>query len=261
MFLTIRKQSIPSTPNLCHNFIAQSKYVNFQGLNNSIYRVQCIKEDKNNLNSQQPGSQKVEKAMKGEAVQSKFSMRDIPKEYQRIARRSARKAKFKAVAQKSQSISVVQELTAEELQDQPKVCSQAINLGLQQFEKGNYQQAIEYFTVALELPGNGAYRFANSIREYSCPSEGEEQAALYNLTCSYAKLKQIDSALICLEALLEAGYDDFEQIRSDPDLYILKGKQQFNEIIGKFDTPQNFVGKLFGGKKKDEDTNQPWLQW
>lgn len=61
------------------------------------------------------------------------------------------------------------------------------------------------FNLALELPGNGAYRMATSPREYSCPSDAEENAALYNMACCYAQLGQVSAAMTCLEAVLENG--------------------------------------------------------
>lgn len=33
-------------------------------------------------------------------------------------------------------------------------------------------------------------RLSGSVREYSCPSEGEENAALYNMACCWAALGQ-----------------------------------------------------------------------
>jgi hypothetical protein len=51
-------------------------------------------------------------------------------------------------------------------------------------------QAIAMFNLALELPGNGAYRMPGSPREYSCPSDAEETAALYNMACCYSALGQ-----------------------------------------------------------------------
>eukprot|EP01024_Parvocaulis_polyphysoides_P060491 TRINITY_DN6606_c0_g2_i3.p1 TRINITY_DN6606_c0_g2~~TRINITY_DN6606_c0_g2_i3.p1 ORF type:complete len:283 (+),score=43.13 TRINITY_DN6606_c0_g2_i3:321-1169(+) len=193
----------------------------------------------------------------------KISINDIPQEYQRLAKKSAKRAQNSAaktskLTSQTQSSDSEQSTTTNQKYS-PKMCSEAISLGLQQFEKQNYYEAIELFTVSLELPGNGAYRFADSVREYSCPSDGEEQAALYNLTCCYAKLQQSEAALICLEGLLESGFEDFQQLRNDPDLKSIQGKQ-FNEIVSKFDTPQNFVGKLFGGKKDKED-KQPGLLW
>ena len=61
------------------------------------------------------------------------------------------------------------------------------------------------FNLALELPGNGAYRLPGSPREYSCPSDAEEQAAMYNMACAYCGMGQKEAALTCVEAALEAG--------------------------------------------------------
>lgn len=41
---------------------------------------------------------------------------------------------------------------------------------------------------AAQLPGSGVMRLSGSVREYSCASEGEENAALYNMACCWARL-------------------------------------------------------------------------
>jgi hypothetical protein len=48
----------------------------------------------------------------------------------------------------------------------PKRCKQAIDAGLELFQQAKYQDAINMFNMALELPGNGAYRTTGSPREY-----------------------------------------------------------------------------------------------
>jgi len=48
----------------------------------------------------------------------------------------------------------------------PKNCKQAIDKGLELFQAKKFQEAIDMFNVALELPGNGAYRLAGSVREF-----------------------------------------------------------------------------------------------
>ena len=58
---------------------------------------------------------------------------------------------------------------------------------------------------------------------YSCASEGEEMAALYNLACAYSALGQREAALAALEGAFEAGFEDYKTCRSDPDLSILQG--------------------------------------
>lgn len=62
-------------------------------------------------------------------------------------------------------------------------------------------------------------------RVVRCPSDGEEQAALYNMACAYAALRQRDSALACLEGAFEAGLSDFAAVRSDPDLDAVRGPE------------------------------------
>jgi hypothetical protein len=39
----------------------------------------------------------------------------------------------------------------------------------------------------------------------SCPSDAEENAALFNMSCAYVQLGQSSSALTCLEAVLDNG--------------------------------------------------------
>ena len=70
------------------------------------------------------------------------------------------------------------------------------------------------------------------MREISCPSDGEEQAALYNMACSYARLGQREAALTCLEAVLESGFSDTSALRKDPDLEGLRGRE-FDELLGR----------------------------
>lgn len=42
----------------------------------------------------------------------------------------------------------------------PKMCGDAIQQGLEEFNKGNYDRALDLFTSALELPGNGFMRMS-----------------------------------------------------------------------------------------------------
>lgn len=68
-------------------------------------------------------------------------------------------------------------------------------------------------------------RLAGSPKEYSCASEGEENAALYNMACCWAALGQRASALTVLEALLDNNFADYAAIRADPDLAPLRGPE------------------------------------
>lgn len=48
----------------------------------------------------------------------------------------------------------------------PKTSSEAIRTGIEMLKAGKPEEAIALFQLALELPGNGAMRFAGTVREY-----------------------------------------------------------------------------------------------
>lgn len=68
----------------------------------------------------------------------------------------------------------------------------------------------------------------------SCPSDAEESAALYNMACAYAQQGQGASALTCIEAILENGFNDFKTLRTDPDLAPARGPA-FDALVGRYD--------------------------
>ncbi|BDA46384.1 probable protein MET1, chloroplastic at C-terminar half [Coccomyxa sp. Obi] len=137
----------------------------------------------------------------------------------------------------------------------PQSSSEAIQRGIEELKAGRPNEAIELFQAALELPGNGCMRFAGTVREYRCASEGEEQAALYNMACAYAALRQTESALTCLEGAFEAGLSDYAAVRSDPDLDAVRGPE-LDKLVSKYD---NLLAKVF--KKRRDDADKPWLGW
>lgn len=54
-------------------------------------------------------------------------------------------------------------VTAAVDQDPPKRCSEAIHRGLAEFQAGDFNAAIDSFTLALELPGKGSMRMAGAL--------------------------------------------------------------------------------------------------
>lgn len=92
-----------------------------------------------------------------------------------------------------------------------------------------------------------------NLSHCSCASEGEEIAALYNLACAYAALRQSDAALAALEGAFEAGFQDYNTCRSDPDLRNLQGSKLDMLIAEKQGTSKgggfwNPLQKLWKGK-------------
>lgn len=111
-------------------------------------------------------------------------------------------------------------------------CRQAIDAGLDKYQSGDYNGALELFQLALELPGNGFMRMEGSPKEYACASEGEENSCLYNMACCWVKMNKPAAALTCIEALLENNFDEFQTIRTDPDLAPLRGGE-LDKLLGK----------------------------
>ncbi|KAL0417404.1 UNVERIFIED_CONTAM: protein MET1, chloroplastic [Sesamum radiatum] len=74
--------------------------------------------------------------------------------------------------------------------------------GLQLYKIGKYEEALEKFESILG----------------SKPEANEAAVASYNVACCYAKLNQIQAGLSALEDAMEAGFEDFKRIRTDPDL-------------------------------------------
>ena len=68
-----------------------------------------------------------------------------------------------------------------------------------------------------------ARRMINVCLHCRCASDGEKQAALYNMACAYAALQQKGSALVCLEGAFDSGFADFNTVRTDPDLDSIRG--------------------------------------
>ena len=88
-------------------------------------------------------------------------------------------------------------------------------------------------------------------------------AALYNIACCQAKLAEeelehirhhggdveeyveeyVKNGLIALAGCLEAGYDDFAQLRGDKDLDVLRKDEKFEGLMRRFEKKKN--GGLF----------------
>lgn len=117
----------------------------------------------------------------------------------------------------------------------PADARSAIAYGLELYnDKRDYEAAQEQFDRVLsgELPGSGVKRWRDKP---AAISDGEKIAALYNIACCQAQLGNTQNGLIALAGALEAGYTNFQQIQSDPDLNPLRADPKFEGLIKKFD--------------------------
>ncbi|XVF37792.1 hypothetical protein REPUB_Repub20aG0041200 [Reevesia pubescens] len=97
--------------------------------------------------------------------------------------------------------------------------------GLQLYRSGKYEQALEKFESLLG----------------SKPEPDEASVASYNVACCYSKLNQIQAGLSALEDALQAGFEDFKRIRTDPDLANLKTSKEFETLLKRFD--ESFINE------------------
>ncbi|MCK4739285.1 MAG: tetratricopeptide repeat protein [Deltaproteobacteria bacterium] len=96
----------------------------------------------------------------------------------------------------------------------PRSVTLHYNLGLVLAERGDYDRAIEEYTKVIEL----------NPQLYS---------AYYNIACVHALTGKKDKALHALKWAVARGFNDLEQLRTDPELDSIRGTQAFSAIIGK----------------------------
>ncbi|KAK6145025.1 hypothetical protein DH2020_021845 [Rehmannia glutinosa] len=112
--------------------------------------------------------------------------------------------------------------------------------GLKLSRSGKYEEALEKFESVLG----------------SKPEPNEAAVASYNVACCYSKLDQIQAGLSALEDAMEAGFEDFKRIRTDPDLENIRKSEEFDPLMKKFDesfineNAINAIKSLFGFGKK-----------
>lgn len=76
-------------------------------------------------------------------------------------------------------------------------------------------------------------------------SDSEKMTALYNIACCQAQLGDARAGLVALASCMEIGYDEFAQIRADPDLSPLREDPRFEGLMQRFE-PQGGAGGLGG---------------
>ncbi|KAL8480860.1 hypothetical protein ACS0TY_027398 [Phlomoides rotata] len=112
--------------------------------------------------------------------------------------------------------------------------------GLKLSKSGKYEEALEKFESVIG----------------SKPDPNESAVASYNVACCYSKLDQIQAGLSALKDAMEAGFEDYKRIRTDPDLENIRKSEEFEPLMKKFDesfineNAINAIKSLFGFNKK-----------
>lgn len=143
--------------------------------------------------------------------------------------------------------------TAPQAEDSPISAAEALEWGQARFDKGEFESAKDLFREVFTLPGSGSMRYQGRLKELSCASEGEINAALYNMACCFAKMGRVEDGLQAMSDCMENGFDNYEAFKTDPDLQSLRQSPDFDKVIGKYD---NVFAKIKG---KKSDTNKSWL--
>jgi adenylate cyclase len=62
------------------------------------------------------------------------------------------------------------------------------------------------------------------------PNDGN---TLYNATCVYGVLGRPEDALEMLRRAFKAGYANYDWVKRDPDLALLRDNPEFQELVGR----------------------------
>ncbi|KAF3635174.1 putative IAA-amino acid hydrolase ILR1-like 7-like isoform 1 [Capsicum annuum] len=140
----------------------------------------------------------------------------------------------------SDRIREIQLTNARRMKEQKVQRETDLREGLKLSRNGKYEEALEKFESVLG----------------SKPTGDEAAVASYNVACCYSKLNQLQAGLSALEDAMEAGFEDFKRIRTDPDLANLRTSEKFETLMKRFDesfineNAINAIKSLFGFNKK-----------
>ncbi|EIE25445.1 hypothetical protein COCSUDRAFT_13402 [Coccomyxa subellipsoidea C-169] len=63
------------------------------------------------------------------------------------------------------------------------------------------------------------------------------RVAQYNVACCYSAINQVDAGLEALESALSAGFEQYNKVRTDPNLDVLRKSPKFKNLIDQYDEP------------------------
>ncbi|XP_022153815.1 protein MET1, chloroplastic [Momordica charantia] len=139
----------------------------------------------------------------------------------------------------SNKVREIQLQNASRMKEQKARRENDLREGLQLYKNAKYEEALEKFESVLG----------------SKPAPDEASVASYNVACCYSQLNQLKAGLSALEDALEAGFEDFKRVRTDPDLSTLRTSEEFEPLVKRFDesfineNAINAIKSLFGFNK------------
>lgn len=95
----------------------------------------------------------------------------------------------------------------------------------------NYIECLMYLGNA--YTAQGMYKKGLQIDLRLCRLKPEDPTVYYNLACSYALLKDTDTAFEALEKAIILGYKDIYHLERDKDLTSLRGDSRYKKLIKK----------------------------
>jgi len=94
----------------------------------------------------------------------------------------------------------------------PYTVAVRIHLGNSYLERSEYDKALEQYKKAIEL-------------------EPKNSIVLYNVACTYSRMKKIQEALDALERAVECGYRDVGWMEKDADLDNLRDEARYKALV------------------------------
>ncbi|HPD17778.1 MAG TPA: tetratricopeptide repeat protein [Planctomycetota bacterium] len=94
----------------------------------------------------------------------------------------------------------------------PYTVAVRIHLGNSYLERSEYEKALEQYKKAIEL-------------------EPKNSIVLYNVACTYSRMKKIEEALDALERAVECGYRDVGWMEKDADLDNLRDEARYKALV------------------------------
>jgi hypothetical protein len=86
-------------------------------------------------------------------------------------------------------------------------------------------------------------------------SLNEQIAIHYNCACCHARLEDPQAGLVSLVRAMEAGYDDYDNIRVDADIALLRSDERFEGLMARFE-PSGFISGVFAAMQKGTTRDQ-----